>query len=107
MSRSQPIADVAPRFAALLELVNFGADGEDLFLLCFSAPPDVAELLPLLDGQGGFRAGKPFMQGEVSDGKAEFIVSIAPEIGVELLHIFDFPAAVHVAFRRDKCTLHL
>lgn len=105
MSRSQPIADVAPRFAALLELVNFGADGEDLFLLCFSAPPDVAELLPLLDGQGGFRAGKPFMQGEVSDGKAEFEITIAPEMSIELLHIIIPAVALHVTFRGHKGTL--
>lgn len=85
--------------------MDFGTNGEDLFFLGFPAPSDVAELLPLLDGQGSFRAGKPFVQVEMTDGKAEFVISIAPEIGVELLHVFDFLIALHIIFRRDKCTL--
>lgn len=87
--------------------MDFGADGEDLFLLGFPAPPNVPELLPLLDGQGGFRAGKPFVQCEMSDGKAELIVFVAAEIGIELSDVFDFSDALHVTFRRAKYTLRL
>lgn len=107
MRRPEPIADIAPRPALPFELMDFGADGEDLFLLRFSAPPDVAELLPLLDGQCRFRAGKPFVQCEMSDGKAELIVFVAAEIDIELLNVFGFAVALHIAFRGAKCTLHL
>lgn len=107
MSGAKPITDVAPRFAPLLELVDLHADGEDFFLLRPVPPSDVAELLPLLDGQGGFRAGKPFVQAEVSDGQTELIVFIAPEVGIELSDVFDLFVALHVDFRRAKCTLRL
>ena len=107
MRGAKPITDVAPRFAPLLELVDLHADGEDFFLLRFAAAFDVAELLPLLDGQGGFRAGKPFVQAEVSDGQTELIVFIAAKVGIELLDVFDFPAALHIIFCGHKCTLRL
>ena len=80
---------------------------QDFFFLRFASSSDVPELLPLLDGQGGFRAGKPFVQCEMSDGKAELIVFVAAEIDIELLNVFGFAVALHIAFRGAKCTLHL
>lgn len=43
----------------------------------------------------------------MTDGKAEFIVFVAAEIDIELLNVFGFAVALHIAFRGAKCTLHL
>ena len=43
----------------------------------------------------------------MTDGQTELEIFIAPEIGVELLHIVIFADALHVAFGCDKCTLRL
>lgn len=41
------------------------------------------------------------------DGKAEFEITVAPEVGIELLDIIVPAVALHIAFRRAKCTLRL
>lgn len=41
------------------------------------------------------------------DGKAEFEITVAPEVGIELLDIIVPAVALHVAFGRDKGTLRL
>ena len=43
----------------------------------------------------------------MTDGQTQLMVFIAPEIGVELLHIIIIAAALHIVFRRDKYTLRL
>ena len=87
--------------------MDFRADRQDFFLLGFSPSAHVPDLLPLLDGQGGFCAGKPFVQVEMTDRQAELVIFIAPEVGLELLDVFDFSDALHVTFRPAKCTLRL
>lgn len=43
----------------------------------------------------------------MTDGQTEFVIFIAPEVGIELSDVFDFSDALHVTFRRAKCTLRL
>lgn len=43
----------------------------------------------------------------MTDRQAELVIFIAPEVGIELSDVFDFSDALHVTFRRAKCTLRL